>query len=1362
MSTDDGPGVQSRAARLEEAIRRKRAGSRRSRELPTRDRALPALLGPLQKSLWLAHRLDPDGATYHLVDAFRVAAPLDFGRLDTAFREVVARHRLLRSTFQKTEIGVEQVVDAVPLSLFVVEATEVEVEGSAREAAVLQARRPFSLERGPLVRLLLVGDLLVLTLHHILADELSLGLLWRDLVAAYEGRPLPPAHLQYDDYVAWSLDRGERRRTEIEFWRARLTPVPEPLQLPLVRRQVEPGEGRWIERQLAETASRDLRQFVAAVGATPFLLAAFAYRVLLGRLSDGPGPAIGTPVSTRNHPAVAEMVGYFTNPLVLPGAVDEDSTVEDALRAFVAETRERLAHSQTPFTDLVETLQLPRSSDRSPLFQTLFVYQQPEAAIRLEGEPLRPVVLDLGVSKFDLTLFVAEREGRFDLAVEYRTALYDVVGMQRLLALYETLLIDLVSGDRRRPVAALSLVPPEESARLRGLERGHELAPGPTTVLAQFLRQVATGGGREAVRSRSQSLDYRELLVAADEVAAALEGVSVEVGDRVGLYLDRSAAAIAAVLGCHLAATAYVPLDPRYPMSRNHRILEDAGVVVVLTSGALAGELPDGDWKVLAFDERLSLGLPDREPVAAVRSREPAPADLAYLLYTSGSSGRPKGVAVSHENLERSNAARLAYYGTRGVAPARFLLIPSLAFDSSVAGLFWMLASGGTLVLPTAEEARDPRALLELIAREGVDSLLCVPSLYSQMLRGSRTEAKATLSTLRTVIVAGEACPWSLVAEHQNRCPGVRLFDEYGPTEATVWASVSELTAIDRSDFGSQEPVPIGGPIPGVTIELVDNRSRIVPIGVPGRALIGGTTVARGYWNRPDLTAGSFLGRDADRRYDTGDRMAWTEDGQLLFLGRVDEQIKLRGVRIEPGEIEANALEWPEVRAAAAVVAGPAGGAERLTLFVAGPVPEDWRRRMGERLPQEMRPHAATSLSSLPLLPNGKIDRSALRELARLARDERPERPGAPREVPNDEQLSLRSLWQGLLGLETVGLDDNFFELGGHSLLVAEMTMAIEEDFGVRLAAQQVFQNPTVRQLAEFLAGRGERRGYEHLFPLQPIGSEAPFIVAIPHFFADLFADLFRGQRPVYGLRGVSLRVEGNLSRWPTLGDLAEEVADEICDRFEVDTRPRSGRGVYLAGYSFGASMAAETAHVLERRGVVVRGVYLVTPMALDHLSWGPLRLKIRGLKQPLESLGRAELVRRFLVDHNPLTLRPYRYAWRWLKTQPRRRLLGRLGRLRRRLGLPLTPSILHADVRADRFRMHQRFRPRHVEAPTVIFNAEFNALEPGTDAAATWRSCFQGDLEVVTIPDPHLDEGSVVRARELLREYLTRLEASA
>ncbi|MEE4270341.1 MAG: amino acid adenylation domain-containing protein [Thermoanaerobaculales bacterium] len=1335
----------TRVERLREAIRLKKASASARREsLPARPLEAPARLDELQRGIWLAHTMDPESPAYNLVSACRVRGELDPVAVDTAFARVVARHRLLRSTFATDGGDVLQIIHP-DVS---VELDRIQTEpGCAVETAIAVAKRPFDLETLPLIRLHLVDEagggerLLVLVLHHLLSDERSLAGLWRELAAAVAGEldaaePAP----QYDDWAYWrrTVD-PEADAGGLDFWRRRLDPPPGDLELPFDRSvDVEGPRGRLQTLGLDDRVAERLRRFAGATGTTPFAIGAFAYRLLLQRLAGEDSFAFATPVSTRSHPSVVGMLGAFINPVVVPTAIDEDRTVDDEMRRFDRELRELLGHAATPFHTIAETLAPARNPGRHPLFQTMFVHQERVPLPEIGGARLEEVILDLGDSKFDLTLFLTDNDGALEVAAEFRADRFDDRAISRLLVSYAAGLSGLVE-DPQRTVAEVLVLDAAELARIDRVSRGEVLDLTTTTTMPEQIH----GWSRRtpdatAVRFGDDRLDFAALSRRAAAIERALGDAGFGPGDRIGVFLPRSVELVAGLVGIHRGGAAYVPLDPAYPAERNRQVLADAEVRAVLTTSALGADLPEGPWSVVHTE---SVGPGDEtEPDTPTVD----PGSAAYILYTSGSTGRPKGVVVTHGNLQASTAARLQVYGAD---PPRYLLLPSVAFDSSVAGIFGTLAAGGALVIPGDDEVLDPRRLAALIRAAGVTHLLCVPSLYARLLEADSEAA----SRLAVAIVAGESCPPALVAEHLRVAPDTRLFNEYGPTEGTVWATVHEMAAED-----ARRPVPIGRPIPGVRVDIVDHRGRPVPFGVPGRAWIAGPTVAEGYWRQPELTTGRFAGDPVDgppaRRYATGDLMSWTEDGLLRFHGREDEQLKIRGFRIEPGEIETALTDLDGVHRAAVVARGlgsdPAA-ADHLVAFVEtvdGGMPDGWRSGLERQLPAHMIPTRLIVVEELPQLPNGKIDRGRLVE-ARLAPEDRPgdaAAAGTPREA------TLIAIWEGLLGRRGIGPDDNFFTLGGHSLLAVELALAIERDLGVVLPPAEVFANPTVRRLAARIdddAGT-DTPLFEHLFPIQPGGGGDPFIVAIPHFFADLFADRFRGERPVYGLRGVGHRPEGNLGRWRTMADLGRELVDEIEHRFP-------DRPLIIAGYSFGASMALEAVRILEQRGIPVRRLLLIAPMPFDIARLGPLRLQIDDLGRPVDQLTSVEVAGRWLRANSPLTLAPYRRLWRRVVVEGWRRWLCHVGRMRRALGLPLTERILWADVRVDRFRLHSRYRPGTVRTPTVIFNA----VEPSTDAAATWRAIFEGPLTVVDSPDPHLDGGSVEAARRVILEHLDDLE---
>jgi amino acid adenylation domain-containing protein len=1332
------PGPQDdRAARLQRAIAAKReAAASRAPGIPPRPADQVPYLGDLQRGLWYVHQVDPQSTAYTLCSAFRVHGPLDTVRLQHALDVVVSRHKLLRSTFHGEGDRVRQVI--APALTIPLEGVRARDGGTIEEATRLAAR-PFELERGPLVRASLVEDargeerVLLLALHHILADERALETLWREIAGAYAGRltsDVAPV-AEYDDYVHWLTlrDGGERRR-HLDFWASRLQRLPQPLQLPFELPAIPgaPARGRLIGRPPSPSLGDALRRLAGAVGVTPFTAAAFVFRLLLHRYTDGERVAFGTPVSTRAHADALEMIGYFLNALVVHTGIDEDQPVRAALASFAHELTTALAHADTPFDVVAAEVAPRRDPGRHPIFQAMFVYQEAGAAPDLGDARLEPVLLDLGASKFDLTLFVTDRAGTLETGIEYRSDRFEPGPMDAMLGHYEGL-VERLAEDLDAPLSRVSMLSSREAAQVLAWESGPPLSIRiPELVPAHVLHEASRQPHAPALVCGDARRDYGALAAEARGVARLLIANGVKPSDRVAVFIDRSVQVITGVLGIQLAGAAYVPVDPAWPEARNRELLQDAEAAAVVTTRHLRERIPEGPWRTIVIDAL------DAGAAATDAALPPLAAEgHAYVLYTSGSTGRPKGVVITHDNLRLSTAARLQVYDER---PERFLLLPSIAFDSSVAGLFWTLCTGSTLIVPTDDDARDVSRLVELIERERVTALLCVPSLYAHLLQRA-----APLRSLRMVIVAGESCPSRLVADHFAALPHVRLFNEYGPTEGTVWASVHEMTRED-----DDRAVPIGRPIPGVRIEVRDRLGRALPPRLPGRATIVGPTVASGYWRRDDLTAERFAniapGRDpAERRYRTGDRMAWTAEGRLQFLGREDEQVKLRGVRIEPEEIEAAILEHSGI-AEAAVVSRDSS----LVAFVtvrAGGTSDGWRAVAAQRLPAHMMPARVVEVAELPRLPNGKVDRQCLREVAIEE-----SRPSTVEERLSPREESLRVIWRGLLNRDDVETDDNFFELGGHSLLVIQLVAAIARDFDVRLPAADVFEHPTVRSLAACIEGRRGTQSftYQQLFPIQPLGHKAPFVMASPDFFTEALASRFRGERPVYGIRGVSLRPEGNRGRWGTMSDLAEEITGEIVRRFP-------GGPYVIAGYSFGAWVAFEIVRALESRGLGVERLFMIAPMPLDFVRLGPFRVRVDGLRGPLTELQARDILRHYIATNHPLTRGPYRRARQLLFERPWRRSLSLMGASRRRRGLPLTEPQMQADARVERYRLHATYRPGPVQAPTEFFNP----IGPASDAAATWRPYFTGPLAIHPIPDPH-DETSVGSARDAVLEQLRDL----
>ena len=1055
-----------------------------------RQGGLPASFG--QERLWFVDQLRPGLTAYNIFGAARLRGSLDVAVLRRSFDELVRRHEVLRTTFAAADGRPVQLVGpASGLPVPMIDLRALPAAGREAHAARLtneEAQRPFDLARGPLIRAVLLrcgesDHLLAVTAHHVVYDVWSRELLIRELGLLYEAfwqrrpSPLPELAVQYADFAHWQRQwlRGDLLAAQIEYWRRQLAGVTAGTELPADRPRppVQSFRGRRVLARLPAALTAALKDLTRRQGATLFMGLLAGFTALLQRYTREDDAVVGSPIANRNRAETEALIGFFVNTQVLR----TDLAGRPTLRRLLGRVREvalgAYAHQDLAFEQLVAELRLPRDPARQPLFQILFNFltNYRPVALELPGLSLTPEPNHSGAVQFDLILSIYEADEELHLAADFSSDLFDGATVKRMLRHYGGLLEAAVAAPDHG-VGDLPLVSPEQRQQLLR-EWNDTAAADPPPVLERIAAQVKHRPQAIAVSCGGEDLTYRDLARRAAAVASGLRELGAGPEVLVGVYLERSVAMVVALLGVLESGGAYLPLDPSYPAERLALLAGDAAAPLLLTSGGLAGRLAVPGGREVRIEDLLRLdpapGHPALAPIEPIEPIEPVePARLAYAIYTSGSSGRPKGVQVSHRNLAASTAARLDHYRE---APRAFLLLSSFAFDSSVAGIFGTLASGGRLVVAPAEVLADTARLAGLARRERISHLLTVPSLYSLLLE------EPDMPALDGVVVAGEACTAELVARHHRRFPETRLWNEYGPTEATVWSSVHDCAAAPPAGR-----VPIGRPVAHTRLYLLDAEARPVPQGAPGEVCVGGGGVARGYLGRPDLTARVFVpdpcgALPGERLYRTGDLARCRAGGEIEFLGRIDQQLKVRGFRIEPEEIEAALRTHPAVRdAAVAMIAAAAPGERagegrrRLTAFVVPlpgqpePAARDLRAFLRERLPEQMVPASFALLAALPLGANGKVDRRAL-AAGDAVRPLLPEVPHVPPRTPIE--ATVAALWADLLGVERVGVHDNFFDLGGHSLLTTQLVSRLRDSYQVEVPLQTFFEEPTVTGLAE-------------------------------------------------------------------------------------------------------------------------------------------------------------------------------------------------------------------------------------------------------------------------------------------------------
>ena len=1222
----EAPTVAGLARRVEAA----RAASQGVEVPPLVPAERPAAGLPLsfaQQRLWFLDRLEPGSAAYNVPTAAWLDGPLRVAALEQALAEVVRRHEVLRTVF--AEVGgepVQRVEPAAPRRLPVVDLAGLGEPAARRVAQALgdaEARRGFDLARGPLVRsaLLRLGAAehgVLSTLHHIATDGWSMGIFRGELARLYgafaAGAPSPLAEpaVQYGDYAVWQRGwlAGEVLAAELDHWRRTLAGAPAVLDLPLdrPRPRLAGGAAATRTRRLPRPLVEELRGFGRGRGVTLFMTLLAGWSALLERYGAGRDLPLGTPVAGRTRLEVEGLIGFFVNTLVLRvelGGAPSFAALAERVREVALDAH---AHQEVPFERLVEELAPQRDLAHTPLVQVLFALQNaPPGAMGMgDGElRLRPVERASRTAKLDLLLTATETGEGLAAALEYRTGLFDATTVDRLLAHWQSLLAAAVAAPQR-PLAELEVLAPAERRQL--LVEWNDTArayPAQRSLAALFAAQAAARPDAVAVEHGDAALSYGELKRRAWALAAGLRRAGAGPGTPVGLALDRSPEAVVGILAILAAGGHYVPLDPDYPAERLELLVADSGCRIVLVQAAtrqrvafLADRQAGGDR---GGCELVDVDAAPAEPDAAFAPWPHGGDHLAYVMYTSGSTGRPKGVEITHRGVVRLVAA--ADYADFG--PERsFLLLSVLQFDASTFELWGPLLHGGRLVV-LAERRPSIEELVSVIEAHGVDSLWLTAGLFEQVAEAADL---SRLRGLRQLLAGGDTLNVRAVERVRRALPDTRLIDGYGPTENTTFTATQTVDPALRLEAG----VPIGRPLANSRVYLLNAALRPVPVGATGELYAAGDGLARGYLGRPALTAASFVpdpfaAAPGERLYRTGDLARWRADGLLDFAGRIDGQVKLRGFRIEPGEVEAALGALPAVRQAAVVVREVAGD-RRLVAYVAlrEGASVGWLRDELEcRLPQYMVPSSFVELASLPLNRSGKVDRRALPSpLAAAA--------VTPGGLPRDGlELALLGLWRQTLGVP-VGIADDFFAAGGHSLLAVKLVAGLRRRLGVDLRLSELFANPTVERLAERLrrGGAGERE--EAVVPLsgERAGSAALFFVHPVGGHALCYVELARLLTRVtcYGLQSTS----------PPSDEPA--ILEGLAAAYVGEVRRLQPVGPYrLAGWSMGGVVAFEMARQLAEAGEPVELLALIDSVAAD------------GRLQP--DLAEAELVRVFAGD---------------------------------------------------------------------------------------------------------------------------------
>lgn len=1305
-----------------------------------------------QERLWFLEKLNPGEAAYHIPFALVVTGKLDIDALQQSTQALINRHETLRTTFREVD-GQPVSVVHTPMQIRIEHLDTAVTEDEAIRTFI---HHPFDLSRGPLFRLGVYQraeeeHVLVFNIHHMIVDGWSLGIIVQELFTLYACQrtgtapTLPPLPLQFIDFAHWQRRYIANKTVEnsVHFWREQLAGAPAFLDLPTdyPRPHYYTTAGDTVAFTLPPELAQDIKALSHQTQTTLYMLLLAAFQALLYRYSQQEDLVIGSPVANRAQTEVEKMIGFFTNTLALRAQFTASTSFASLLTQVRTTTLQALAHQAVPFDKVVETLQPERNPAHNPIYQVLFALQNNTFELpNIPGLTVTYKNVNTATSKLDLFLEMWEEDDQIAARLEYNTALFSRATIVRMSKHFQTLLAGMVAAPDTA-VSRINLVTNTERAYLLKTWNQTETDPLPYPLIhKRFETCVRQHPQAAALEMGDEIITYEQLNQRANQLAHYLQEQGIGPDALVGIFLPRSVDVIVAVLGVLKAGGAYLPLDPIYPHSRRAYMLGNANAQLVLTHQTMQNELGSDTVASICLDTQWPIiaQFPDTNPVSSVTAE-----NLIYVIYTSGSTGKPKGVALPHRAI--ANLINWQLQHTILPEGARTIQFTSLSFDVSCQEIFTALCAGDTLVLITDSLRRDMVALANFLHHQEI-ARLYLPFIALQQLAAICSQKNIVPIHLREIITAGEQPQLTDTLRHLFRkLPDAILVNQYGPTESHV---VTAHTVTDFTDAAALLP-PIGKPIDNTQIYLLDAHLEPVPVGIIGELYIGGTNVAQGYINQPEITATRFIpnpfadlhtfdtaGRQiADQRlYRTGDLARYLPDGTIQYLGRGDNQVKLRGYRIELSEVEMVLASHSAIRETAVIVREDTPGDKRLVAYVTTTTKtavSELRQYLQPRLPEYMLPSAFVFLDKMPLTPSGKVNRRALPEPEYGQRQQ-----GAEITAPRTElETQLVALWQQVLKVKEVGIHDNFFELGGHSLLALRLFFQIDQKFGVNLPLITLFKGGTIEHLAAEIRRQQGKAAWSVAEIMQPVGDKPPFF-CIHGITGDLLwfrelAQLMAPERPFVGLRSRGL--DGVQAPLPTIEAMAACYINEI-----RQIQPEGP--YYLGGASFGGTVVLEVGQQLKQQGQEVALLVMFDHVpyneTLDEDRTRPKFIDIlKNLPYWAESFVKLGPERMFARLQRQIRVRIHSLQWK--RSHDRSLSLQEITAADLLDYGAELPEHRRTLIETNFCAMNAYF-PQPYDGPVLVFRAKARPLLGSRDPVVGWQALADGKLLAQTVPGSH------------------------